>query len=181
MSAASVDGKIRMQNAADSAAYSGGVVLARGLNTLAFTNHLMCEVFALTAFLREAQARNAETLCSRHSAAWNETAPALAQSPFPKFAELGLAIPAKTPLELEMVQTYGDWVGAVVPNVLPVMEEILQQEAIPQFQRSVVSVYPNLALAAAQELVASEGRPARQPRHDGGCAMALGWPARRRR
>ena len=27
-----VDGKIRMQNAADAAAYSGGVVLARGMN-----------------------------------------------------------------------------------------------------------------------------------------------------
>ncbi|MGA2255300.1 MAG: flp pilus-assembly TadE/G-like family protein, partial [Thermoguttaceae bacterium] len=40
-----VDGKIRMQNAADSAAYSGGVVLARGMNTLAFTNNLLCDVF----------------------------------------------------------------------------------------------------------------------------------------
>ena len=45
-----VDGKIRMQNAADAAAYSGGVVLARGMNTLAFTNHLLCDVFAVTAF-----------------------------------------------------------------------------------------------------------------------------------
>jgi len=33
-----VDGKLRMQNAADSAAYSGGVVLARGMNTVTFTN-----------------------------------------------------------------------------------------------------------------------------------------------
>ena len=55
-----VDGKVRMQNAADSVAYSGGLVLARGLNTLSFTNHLLCEVFALTACMREAQARNAE-------------------------------------------------------------------------------------------------------------------------
>ena len=43
-----VDGKLRMQNAADSAAYSGGVVLARGMNTLAFTNHLLCDIFATT-------------------------------------------------------------------------------------------------------------------------------------
>ena len=52
-----VDGKLRMQNAADSAAYSGGVVLARGMNTLAFTNHLLCDVFAVTAILREARDR----------------------------------------------------------------------------------------------------------------------------
>lgn len=55
-----VDGKLRMQNAADAAAYSGGVVIARGMNTLAFTNHLLCDVFAVTAFLREARDRNAE-------------------------------------------------------------------------------------------------------------------------
>lgn len=153
----SVDGKIRMQNAADSAAYSGGLVLARELNTLAFTNHLLGEVFALTAFLQEAQARNAESHVPSILAAWDQTAPALAASPFPKFQELAVAIPAKTPLELEMVRTYGDWVGAVVPNVLPVLESVLQQEAIPQFQRSVVSVYPSLAQAAAQELTELDG------------------------
>src|SRR5580704_17973960 len=53
-----VDGKIRMQTAADSAAYSGGVVLARGMNTLSFTIHLLCDVFAVTAFLREARDQN---------------------------------------------------------------------------------------------------------------------------
>ena len=56
-----VDGKIRMQNAADAAAYSGGVTLARGMNTLAFTNHLLCDVFANTALLREARDRNSES------------------------------------------------------------------------------------------------------------------------
>src|SRR5579863_3135963 len=35
-----VDDKVRLQNAADAAAYSGGVVIARGLNALAFANHL---------------------------------------------------------------------------------------------------------------------------------------------
>jgi len=55
-----VDDKIRMQNAADSAAYSGGLVLARGMNTLAFTNHMLCDAFALTAFLREGRDRSAE-------------------------------------------------------------------------------------------------------------------------
>ena len=49
------DVKIRMQNAADAAAYAGGITLAREMNTLAFTNHLLCEVFALAAFYEEAQ------------------------------------------------------------------------------------------------------------------------------
>ncbi len=48
-----VDGKVKMQNAADAATYSGGIVIARGMNTLAFMNHLLCDVFATTAILRE--------------------------------------------------------------------------------------------------------------------------------
>ncbi|MDP7303928.1 MAG: pilus assembly protein TadG-related protein, partial [Pirellulaceae bacterium] len=43
-----VDQKVKMQNAADSATYAGGVVVGRGMNTLAFTNHLMSDVFAIT-------------------------------------------------------------------------------------------------------------------------------------
>jgi hypothetical protein len=146
--------KIQMQNAADSAAYSGGIVLARELNVMAFTNHLLSEVFALTAFLREAQARNSQGWVPSILAAWDEAAPSLVSSPFPKFAELGLAISVKTPLEREMVRTYSEWVGAVVPNVLPVMEEILRRESIPRFQRAVMSVYPQLAQAAASEVTA---------------------------
>src|SRR5213075_1017327 len=41
-----VDNKIKLQNAADAATYSGGIVLARGMNSVAFSNHLLCEVFA---------------------------------------------------------------------------------------------------------------------------------------
>ncbi|MBC7353072.1 MAG: hypothetical protein H5U08_11990, partial [Thermogutta sp.] len=44
-----VDHKVRLQNAADAVAYSGGVVIARGMNALAFSNHLLCDIFALTA------------------------------------------------------------------------------------------------------------------------------------
>src|SRR4030042_6819922 len=55
-----IDGKIRMQNAADATAYSGAVILARGMTTLAFTNHLLCDVFALTAFMREAHDRHSD-------------------------------------------------------------------------------------------------------------------------
>src|SRR5258708_7641209 len=50
-----VDEKIRMQNAADAATYSGSVVVARGLNALAFANHVEAEVFALTAYWRAAR------------------------------------------------------------------------------------------------------------------------------
>ena len=41
-----VDAKIRLQNTADAVALSGGTVMARGLNVLAFTNHLLFDVCA---------------------------------------------------------------------------------------------------------------------------------------
>ena len=94
-----VDGKIRMQNAADAAAYSGGVVLARGMNTLAFTNHLLCDVFAVTAFLREARDRNSASYVPGILAAWKKVAGVFPGSRFPKFAALGSAIQQKVPLE----------------------------------------------------------------------------------
>src|SRR5579862_6413257 len=47
-----VDEKIRMQNAADAATFSGAVVMSRGYNALAFSNHVEAEVFALTAYMR---------------------------------------------------------------------------------------------------------------------------------
>src|SRR5579862_3829234 len=94
-----VDGKIRMQNAADSAAYSGGIVLARGMNTLAFTNHLLCDVFAVTAFLREARDQNSASYSPDILAAWNKVAGQFSASGFPKFTALGSAIQQKTPLE----------------------------------------------------------------------------------
>ena len=77
-----VDGKIKMQNAADAATYSGGVVLARGMNTLAFTNHLLCDVFALTAFMREARDGNAASFAPPILAAWAEIGPVFASSGF---------------------------------------------------------------------------------------------------
>ncbi len=51
-----VDRKVKAQNAADATAYSSGVVLARNMNSLAFTNHLLCDIFALTTVLQEVQA-----------------------------------------------------------------------------------------------------------------------------
>ncbi|MDZ7617908.1 MAG: Tad domain-containing protein, partial [Patescibacteria group bacterium] len=155
------DGKVRMQNAADAAAYTGGAVLARGMNCLAFTNHLLSDVFALTAFLREARDRNAEQFTPGILDAWDEIGPIFARSPFPKFALLGPAITAKTPLERDLVVTYGDWGAAVSENMLPLFEEILDAELIPQYQRAVVAVFPEIAQAAALEAARLHGQPNR--------------------
>lgn len=56
-----VDDKVRMQNAADAAAFSGAAVLARGMNAIAFANHLEAETFALTALLRALERRGSQT------------------------------------------------------------------------------------------------------------------------
>ncbi|WP_197453776.1 pilus assembly protein TadG-related protein [Caulifigura coniformis] len=56
-----VDDKVRMQNAADAAAFSGAAVLARGMNAIAFANHLEAETFALTALLRALEDRGSQT------------------------------------------------------------------------------------------------------------------------
>jgi hypothetical protein len=56
-----VDDKVRMQNAADAAAYSGAAVLARGMNAIAFANRLEAETFALTALLRALEDRGSQS------------------------------------------------------------------------------------------------------------------------
>ena len=154
-----VDGKLRMQNAADSAAYSGGVVLARGMNTLAFTNHLLCEVFAVTAILRESRDQNSASYTPQILAAWSNVAPVFSSSGFPKFTALGSAIQQKVPLEQEMVNNYSTWAKSVSDQVLPLMEEILSQELIPQYQRAVVVAFPDIAQSAARETAARNGEP----------------------
>ena len=88
-----VDGKIRMQNAADAAAYSGGLVLTRGMNDLAFTNHLLADVFALTAFMREARDQNAKSLVPGILTAWENVGAVFGGSRFQKFSALGPASP----------------------------------------------------------------------------------------
>lgn len=155
------DGKIRMQNAADAAAYSGGAVIARGMNALAFTNHLLSDVFALTAFLREARDRNSDRHVLSILAAWEQIGPVFARSPFPKFALLGQAITAKVPLERDLVGRYGDWGAAASERILPLLEEILADELIPQYQRAVVAVFPDVAQAAVLEAARLHGRPDR--------------------
>ncbi len=154
-----VDGKLRMQNAADAAAYSGGVVLARGMNTLAFTNHLLCEAFAVTAILREARDENSASYAPQILAAWNKVGKAFSSSSFPKFKALGSAIQQKTPLEQQMVDNYSAWAKAVSDQVLPLMEEILSEELIPQYQRAVIVAFPEVAQDAARETAARNGEP----------------------
>ncbi|HET6883708.1 MAG TPA: pilus assembly protein TadG-related protein, partial [Pirellulales bacterium] len=125
-----VDRKVRMQNAADAATYSSGLMLARGMNSLAFTNHLLCDVFALTAYMREARDGDAASLTPDVLVAWNNMAPWLAASPFPKFARLGPAIAMKVPLEVEMVRSFTVWSAAASAMILPVLEQILADELI---------------------------------------------------
>ena len=156
-----VDGKLRMQNSADAAAYSGGVVLARGMNTLAFTNHLLCDVFAVTAVLREARDQNSASYAPQILAAWSKVAPVFSSSGFPKFTALGSAIQQKVPLEQQMVDSYSTWAKSVSDQVLPLMEEILSQELIPQYQRAVMVAFPEIAQAAARETAARNGNPER--------------------
>lgn len=153
-----VDDKVRMQDAADASAYSGGLVLARSMNTLAFTNHLLCDVFALTAFMREARDRNAESQVPPILAAWDRIAPQFSSSGFAKFQALGPAISAKVPKEQEMVRTYSQWAAASSEQMLPVLEEILKQRMIPQFQRSLVATTPQLAQLASDEIARRHGQ-----------------------
>ena len=167
-----VDNKVKLQNAADASTYSGGVVLARGMNTLAFSNHLLCDVFAITAFLREGSQRNAESLTPEILATWQRMSPDLTNSGFSSgdrqpilnappnllaFTEVGPAIDAKLPLEQEMVRTYSDWMQAVSMRLLPTFEQILAQRMIPQFQSDVMNAIPLMAQLATDEIARTHG------------------------
>lgn len=146
-----VDGKIRLQNAADAAAYSGGVVIARGMNTLAFTNHLLCEICGMAGFMREARDRNAEKYVPSILAAWDRMAPDFSNSKYSKLRALVTAIPQKTPLEQDLVSAFSDWGEALSEEMLPFLEVVLEEELIPQYQRAVVNTYPAIAQVAAKE------------------------------
>ncbi|RPI82163.1 MAG: hypothetical protein EHM42_09780, partial [Planctomycetaceae bacterium] len=147
-----IDDKIKMQNAADAAAYSGGLVVARGMNALSFSNHLLCDTCALTAFLREARDRNAESMVPEILAAWTNIGGIFAGSEFPKFRTLGSAIKDRVPDEQEVVRTYGEMGSAISAEVLPVLEYVLLERLIPEFQRSVVRTMPLVAQATTNDL-----------------------------
>lgn len=169
-----IDDKLRMQNAADAAAYSGGVVVARGMNAVAFTNHLEAEVFALTAYMREAQARDAEQLVPPILDAWDEIGGVFERygeaSGYTKFANLGRAIQQKVPLERELVTSYGEMAYRHSELTLPVLESILRGPVaepdgppdplggfIPRFQRAVVRSTPEMAQLAVDEISRRHG------------------------
>ncbi|MCY2993266.1 MAG: Tad domain-containing protein [Planctomycetota bacterium] len=152
-----VDQKIKMQNAADAATYSGAVVITRGMNTLAFTNHLLSDVFALTAFMREARDRSAESLTPKILSNWGRIGPALAGSEFRKFAELGQGIEEHVPQEREVVRTFSEWSAAASELMLPVFEQLLAEQQIPEFQRALVRTTPALAQAATEEIARRHG------------------------
>lgn len=152
-----IDDKLKMQNASDAATYSGGVVLARGMNGLAFSNHLISDVFAMTAFLREGRDRNAESLVPPVLDAWTFAGEALARSQFPKFAELGAAIVDKVSKEQEAVTAYGELTAAASELSLPVFEHILEEQLIGEFQRSLLQTVPELAQSVADEVSRRHG------------------------
>lgn len=157
-SARQVDQKVKLQNAADSATYAGGVVLSRNMNTLAFTNHLLADVFALTAYFREARDRSSESLAPEILDNWERVAPAFIGSEFPPFDELGMAIQEKVPHERDMVYTFSEWSYAASEMMLPVFETILADRMIPEFQRALTESTPRLAQYAADEIARRHGR-----------------------
>ncbi len=174
-----VDQKIKMQNAADAATYSGGVVLARNMNSLAFTNQLLSEVFALTAFMREAQARRAESLTPEMLDNWERIGQFMfTPSEFSKFAELGLAINEKIPPmrevdgDREMIFAFSEWAAAGSELMLPVFEGILAEGLIPQFQVALVETTPYMVQTAVDETAQRHGQAWPRPgaaasRHSG--------------
>lgn len=183
-----VNEKVQMQNAADAATYAGGVVITRHMNTIVFTNHLLSDVFAVTAFLRESYHRNAEGFTPETIDHWDRIAPHLAKSPYASFAALGAAIPGKTPLDAdkdvemnsgEMVSTWSDWHYALAEAVLPTMdEEILGNQLIPTFQETLLASTGALAQAAADEVARRHGEAWPQEAElRGKLWMATGEPA----
>ncbi len=171
-----VDEKVRLQNAADAATYSGGVVMARGLNALAFSNHLEAEIFALVAFMRagrDAGPQKDPTTLNFENAildAWNNVGQAFSKSSFPKFAKLGPAIQQKVPLEKDLVKTFLQMTELQSSLILGPLESILRGPnvqaggspdplggAIPRFQRAVVLTTPGAAQTVASEIARMHG------------------------
>lgn len=151
-SARQADQRVKLQNAADAAAHSGGVVIARTMNSIAFTNHLISDVFALTAFFREARDQQAARHVDEILDHWRRVAPHLESSEFPKFSQLGVDIQRKVPIEEQMVLQYVIWAQAASQQMLPVLETILQEELLTQYQRDLLIYAPQTVQAATNEV-----------------------------
>jgi Flp pilus assembly protein TadG len=153
--------KVEMQNAADAAAYSGGVMMARGMNTLAFTNHLLADVFAMTAFMREAVDNRGIEYVPEILAAWNEVAPEFTYDGFRQFDNwqgLTEGIQNKSPKEQEMVDAFSEWANSLSEKMLPTFEQILEGELIPRYQRALVETIPEVAQAATNTIAQAHGK-----------------------
>ena len=148
------DEKIRMQDAVDASTYSSGVIMARAMNSLAFTNHLLCDVFALTAFLRVGSEVNdggnsnaADDLALLKNSAFEQ-----AGKDWPMDDELGAthklpALPQQNwnglPKALlhgstqnrAMIESFSPWVRNFSDEVLPSLESILENKLIPEYQQ----------------------------------------------
>jgi hypothetical protein len=176
-----IDDKIRMQNASDAAMYSSGVVVARGMNSIAFTNHLLSEVFALTAYFREGRDRYAESLVPQILDAWEAVGPQMAASEFLLIRNIRPAMSPKIQMERKLVTAFGDMTVVKSKLLLPALEAILGQpeqanqaggggadgenaggqnnqqasktHLIPQFQRQVVQSTAVAAHLLAQEVI----------------------------
>jgi hypothetical protein len=152
-----VDDKLKMQNAADASTYSGGLVLARGMNGIAFGNHLLCDVFAMTAFLRESRDRNAEQQVPTILEAWRRTGELLQNSQFEKFRTLGIAIVDKVPKEQEAVTAFGEMSSEAAKLTLPVFEYILSERLIGRFQRDLLETVPVISQQVTNEVARRHG------------------------
>ncbi|RMG41698.1 MAG: prolipoprotein diacylglyceryl transferase [Planctomycetota bacterium] len=176
---AHVDDRVRMQNAADAACRSAATVIARGLNATAFANHLTADVFAVTAFLREARDRNAEQLVPDILEAWRVAGTRLQQAPYEKFRRLGTAILTKVPLERQAVTAFGELNAVASALSLPVFEYILRDELLPQFQRALFELTPlmaqHVASATAQRYVVNRAGAMWEPER--GPVHAVVWQA----
>lgn len=199
----SIDSKVRRQHAADAATYTGTVILARGMNCVAFANHMLCDVFAMTAYMREGRDRNAESMVPDTLAAWSRIAPIFQGSQFEKFQRLGQAMPQRIQQEQELVTAFSEMTAAKSQMCLPVLEYILgmpeslngqpfdgggggsggqdaaRTHLIPEFQRAVVLAIPEVVQLAMQEVTEQHlgGRATSGPQAGRGPMSAL-WRSR---
>lgn len=182
-----IDDKLRMQNAADAAAYSGATVIARGMNAIAFANHLECETFALVAYMREGRDRKSEKFIPEILDAWLAVGNKFAQSTgtqqlSKKFKLMGEAIVEKVPIERQMVQEFAQMAFHESRLTLPLFEYILagpdfensagipdrspEGGFIPRFQRAVLQTTPFIASVATDELAQRYGARTKSQHRD---------------
>ncbi len=170
-----VDDKVKMQNASDAATYSAGVVLARGMNTIAFCNHLISDVFALTATMREARDRNAESQVPAVLQAWTVAAPIFGNAQLPQLKGLSPAIGPQTALEQKTITAFGNMSAGISKLVLPILEYVLQAELIPNFQRAVVRMTPGQSFQAMTEVARRHGLNPPQEQQQRGNMAGVFW------